>query len=291
MSNAILSADTISKAAVSLLANQATLVGTVLTVTADDYTGSGGTTSLRVSRPIAASEFTGTTTATDVKEHAVSLSPTHYYNRVDVSAAESTMEILDFASEVLNPMIAGIVEIANTAIATQLHAVTETGNFDTTSADTLKASVLAMRRTLVQNKVPAGQRFLAASPDAIEALLAVPSFTEASKIGDPSALVSGVLGTIYGLQVLEVPELDGEAIAYGKSAFAFASLTSPDPRGGATSVSASQQGVAIRATYGYDVSALSDVVVLDGWYGAAPVLDLVGTTPTQLRAVRYTIGS
>jgi hypothetical protein len=291
MSNTILSAATISEAAVILLANQAQLVNTVLKVNSDSYAGSGGQTSLRVSRPIQATTFTGSTTASDVTEHAVSVTPVHKYNRVDVSAAESTMNIVDFATEILNPMIAGIVEVAEQAVASQLHAVTETGDFDTTDEESIRASVLAMRKILVQNKVPAAQRFLACSPSVVESLLSVPTFVDASKAGQSDTLTGGALGTIFGLQVLESVDLDDEAVAYGSSAFAFASLTSPDAQGGARSVSASQGGIAIRATYDYDVSALSDVVVLDGWYGAAPVLDLVDSTPTQLRAVRYVIGS
>lgn len=291
MSNTILTAGTISNAAVVLLANQAQLVNTVLKVSSDSYTGSGGTTSLRVSRPIPASTFTGTVTTSDVTEHAVAVTPVHKYSAVNVSAAEATMSIVDFASEVLNPMIAGIVEVAEQQVAAQLHAVTSSGTFDTTSEATIRASVLAMRKALVENKVPAAQRFLACSPDIVEALLSVPTFVDASKAGQSETLTNGAVGTIYGLQVLESIDLDNEAVAYGQSAFAFASLTSPDPRGGAASVSASRDGVAIRATYDYDISSLSDVVAVDGWYGAAPVLDLVGSTPTQLRAVRYTIGS
>jgi hypothetical protein len=291
MSNTILSAETISKAAVELLANQAVLVNTVLPITRDDYTGSGGTTSLRVSRPIPAATFTGSITATPVVEHAVSVAPVHKYNAVNVSAADATLSVLDFAAEILNPLIAGIVEVAEATIAAQLHGVTESGDFDITDEASIRASVLAMRKTLVKNKVAQGQRFLACSPEVVEALLSVPTFVDASKAGQSDTLTSGAVGSIYGLQVLEVNDLDDEAVAYGRSAFAFASLTSPDPRGGATSVSASSGGVAIRATYDYDITALSDVVALDGWYGCAPVLDLVDTTPTQLRAVRYTLSS
>jgi hypothetical protein len=286
-----LTAETIADAAIALLANQAQLANTVLKVTSDSFSGTAGATSLRVRRPIPTAQFTGTLTTSDVVEHAVVVTPVHFYNAVAVTPVQSTFEIVSFAEEVLNPMIAGFVEGAEAAIAAQLHAVTETGDFDVTSDDTIRASVLAMRKTLVQNKVPAAQRFLACSPSVVEALLTVPSFTDASKIGTDANIVNGPIGTIYGLQVLEHNDLDDEAVAYGTSAFAFASLTSPDPQGGATSVSASQDSLAIRATYAYDITSLSDIVALDGWYAAAPVLDLVDTTPTQLRAVRFTLGS
>jgi hypothetical protein len=288
--NTLLTVETISAATVALLANQATLINTVTKVN-ETWAGTGGTIQLRVRRPIAPSTFTGTVTTSDVTEHAVLVTPVHKYSAVNVDAAARTMSIVDFAEEILNPMVAGFVTDGDNAVAAALHAVTESGDFDITDADSIKASVLAMRRTLVQNRVPEGQRYIAASPDVIEALLGVPTFVDASKAGQSDTLTNGVLGSIFGCSVVEHPALESEAIAYGSSAFAYASLVTPDALGGAVSASADQDGLAIRVVYDFDFGSLSDVVAVDGWFGCAPVLDLVDTTPTQLRAVRYVLGS
>jgi hypothetical protein len=291
MSNTIITAESIAQVAVDLLVRDASLVPTVTRVSQDNFSGTGGTTNIRVRRPIAAGVFSGSTSYTEVKELEVAVTPTHLYSAVKVTPQEATFDLISYANQVLNPQVAGITQAADQIIADELHSITESGDFDVSSYEAIRASLLAMRRVLVQNNVPEGQRYAAVSPEVFEYLAATPAFTEASKIGTAQGTTEAVLPMIAGLQIVETSALEDEIIVYGSSAVAFASLTPPLPEGGASAAVAVNQGVSIRIVNALDVSAISDVSIVDGWYGAAQIKDDVDDTPTQLRAVRYVIGS
>ena len=105
--------------------------------------------------------------------------------------------------------------------------------------------MLAIREQLTVNKCPAGDRYVACSPDIVTRLLSIPNFVVASSRGDGgTALANATVGTIYGLTFVESSAIDpGSAIAYHRSGFAFGSAAPKNPGGGADSSSASAGGV------------------------------------------------
>lgn len=79
----------------------------------------------------------------------------------------------------------------------------------TTAGDLTQDVVLEMRRVLARNKANMGSLFLAVSPEQEANLLKIDPFVSADKYG--SAIIpNGVLGSIYGVQVVMSPELSAD---------------------------------------------------------------------------------
>ena len=90
-----------------------------------------------------------------------------------------------------------------------------------------QAGVLEMRRILLQNKANRNALFLAVAPDEESVLLAIDPFVSADKYGS-AVIPSGVLGTIYGVNVVVTPELSGgQFFMYESEAFAYALQRGP----------------------------------------------------------------
>lgn len=79
----------------------------------------------------------------------------------------------------------------------------------TTAGDLTQDVVLEMRRILARNKANMGSLYLAVSPEQEANLLKIDPFVSADKYG--SAIIpNGVLGSIYGVQVVMSPELSAD---------------------------------------------------------------------------------
>lgn len=97
----------------------------------------------------------------------------------------------------------------------------ELAGFETTTAgDLTQDVVLEMRKLLLKNKAKKKDLWLAVSPDQEAKLLAIEPFVSAEKYG--SAIIpEGVLGKIYGVNVIMSPELaDDQYFMYEGGAMA-----------------------------------------------------------------------
>jgi hypothetical protein len=88
-------------------------------------------------------------------------------------------------------------------IIAELEAV---GITTTTAGDISQDVVLEMREVLLRNKANPRNLFLAVGPDQEAKLLGIDPFVSADKYGS-SAIPSGVLGTIYGVNIVMTPEI------------------------------------------------------------------------------------
>ena len=89
----------------------------------------------------------------------------------------------------------------------QLVTEMEASAITTTTAGALNQSVvLEMRQILLRNKANPRSLFLAVAPENEAELLAVDPFVSAEKYGR-GIIADGVLGTLYGVQVVMTPEL------------------------------------------------------------------------------------
>lgn len=80
----------------------------------------------------------------------------------------------------------------------------------TTTGNITQDIVLEMRAILLRNKARAQNLFLAVGPGQEANLLKIDPFISADKYGGSARpLVTGALGTIYGVQVVMTPEVDG----------------------------------------------------------------------------------
>lgn len=90
-----------------------------------------------------------------------------------------------------------------------------------------QAGVLEMRKILLRNKADRRRLFLAIAPEQESTMLAVDPFVSAEKYGN-ARIPDGVLGLIYGVNVVVTPELaDGQFFMYESDAFGFALQRAP----------------------------------------------------------------
>jgi hypothetical protein len=248
---------------------------------ADLVVGKGDIVAIRSPQPVGAQDFTGTAVTDDLVEGKITV-PINMqpYSQVKVSAKEETLQIEDFAAQVILPQVAGIVEFIDGAVAAKLETTTGTAS----GAD-WNAAIVAARDTLSANKVPTADRWLAAAPDVVGGMLQSTVFAQGNVNGAASALADGLVGRYMGFNVVESPFVTaGTAVAYHRTAVAGVFRTPVTPLG-ATSGSASLNGVTAQVIYTYSPSQLADVVIAQTLFG----LGDGGAPDLAKRAVKVTV--
>jgi hypothetical protein len=271
----LLTASKIAEVAVELLARSVVLPATVTRVGEADYSGSGGTVTVRVRNPIAArtQNTPGATITYDAADEiGVDVSLSHFYRGVVLTDEDLAYNLVDFGRQILAPSIAGVAARAEAALAGVMNAITPEVEFAATaSASDTRATLLEVREALSTADVPAGNRFLAVSPSIATRLLGVDEFVKVNESGSTSALRDAVIGKVFGFTVVESNALTAdEACAYHSSGFVFASKA-PAPAQSAESASVSEGGLALRAVRDFDASKLAEVAVVSTFAGAAAV--------------------
>lgn len=271
---ATLTAQRISALAIELLARQVVLPGTVARVPGTEFTGDNGDTiTVRVRQPRdAKTQATpgATITFDPLDEVPVELTVAHLYDAVKVSDEQLTLDIADFAAQVLEPMTSAVAIGAENQVAAAMNdlAATVTGVDETN----VEAHILAARTTLGRAEVPMGNRWLACSPEFAELVLGLDNLSDASAAGDPSALRDAVIGRYRGFNVVESAALDeGTALAYHSSAFVWGNRAPAIPNGANDAAVGNAQGIALRTIADFDASVLSDVVAISTFAGCSAV--------------------
>jgi hypothetical protein len=246
-------------------------------VTRSDFpAGNGATVSLRV--PSAGSARTqasagATITYDDVSESTVNLTLSNLYHAKRVTDQELTYSLVDFGAQITSIQVDAVARGAEDLVAAAMNALASEVAFATTAseADTL-AKLLAARQALGAANVPAGDRFLAVSPDIATRLLSLQDLRDMSRSGSDGALRDATIGNVFGFTVVESNALTaGTAVAYHRTAFAFANILPANPRGATDSATATYGGVGLRHIFQYQPDILSDASVVSTFAGAALV--------------------
>lgn len=148
--------------------------------------------------------------------------------RATVSWLIDTMDEIESVVDVQADYIQVAAQDHAVYVDTQLIAEMETVGVPTTTAgDITKDIFLEMRRALKQRKARNRQLYFACSPAQEEILLGIPQFVEADKFG--SAIIpNGVLGRLYGVQVVVSPELgDQQFFMYAPDSMALGFQRAP----------------------------------------------------------------
>lgn len=274
---AVLTAQQISSLAVGLLTRDLVLPGTVSRIPGGEFSGSNGDTiTVRVPQPgtsLTQATPGATITYSDVNEVGVNVSMSHLYHAKRVTDEEMSFDIENFGVQVTRVQTAAVATGAENLLAAAMNGLASEGDFAlTASVDDTKATLLEARRLLSAANVPAGDRFLAASPEVVNRLLATDEFTRVDASGNDSALRDATVGRIYGFTVVESNALTaGTACAYHRSGFVFANRVPVMPRGAASSATATAGGIGLRHIFQYDPNTLSDASVISTFAGAAVV--------------------
>lgn len=276
---AVLTSQGVATTAVGLLSRSIVLPNTVTRVTRDDYpAGNGAVVTLRVPSPGSSrtqASAGATITYDDVTETGVDLTLSHLYNAKRVTDQELTYSLVDFGTQITSVQVDAVARGAEDLLAAAMNGVTSEDTFALTAsdADTIQ-TLLNARQQLSAANVPAGDRFLAVSPEIATRLLSLEGLRDASQAGDSGALRSATIGQLFGFTVVESNALTaGSAVAYHRTAFAFANVLPATPRGATDTATASFGGVALRHIFQYQPDILSDASVVSTFAGASKVAD------------------
>lgn len=234
--------------------------------------GKGDTVNVRKLGVESAANFGGTASPTTTTETVLAVQLAHQpYVQSLVSAKDKTLRTEDFYRQVVFPKVQGVAEYLEAQIAATLAT---TGETEVTGADA-KAAIIAAREALSDSKVPQTDRYLACSPSFISAILGE-SWVQANTFGDGgSALQTAIVGRAFGFTIVESTHvadvdfagngagIDPTAYAYHKTSAVMASRMPSPPEGGADAATAALDGYGARVVFGWDNSALSDVVTVD----------------------------
>jgi len=221
-----------------------------------------------------AANFAGTATPANIVEANVAVTLDHQpYVQQNVTSTEAVLNIEDFFAQVLSPGLSGVAEYLDGEVSALLTASTTTP----VTAATAKATLIAAREALTESKVPLADRYLACSPQFISAILGE-TWVQADTFDDGGkALKEAIVGKAFGFTIVESTHIvddvgattEPSAYAYHKSGVIMASRMPNPPQGGADSATAAAYGMGARVVYGWDNTALSDVVTVDTLAGFA----------------------
>jgi hypothetical protein len=272
---ALLTAQSISEVAIALLARRLVLPMTVVRVPGDDFAGDNGdTVTVKVPQP-GTSRTQGTRSATitydDINEVGVNVVLSHEYHAKLISDAELSLDIKDYARQILRVQIDAVARGAENILAAALNGLDADLSLATSTSDAdTQNIIIAASEALDEAEVPPDDRYLAVSSSVKSRLIKL--LDDDNVAGDPSALRSAIIGNLYGFTVVHSSALAaGEATAYHSTGFAFANRTPVAPSGATDSSTATVDGVGLRTIMQYVPDKLSDASVVSTFAGASVV--------------------
>lgn len=201
---------------------------------------------------------------------------TDVYKDVGISDEELTLDIANFGSQVLNPILTGIAlqleqELADVITgATYENAITFTSGADDAYSD----AAVAARTYLNNAHVPMAGRALLVGSELEAEFLNNDKFISADKSGTTETLREAMIGRVAGFNVYTSASIPpDEAYAFHRTAYALALRAPVVPAGAPWGATESFQGFAIRTVRVFDPDAVEDRFVADSWVGANVVTD------------------
>jgi hypothetical protein len=237
----------------------------------------------------------------------------HPYSAVAIQDEELTLDITNFAAQVLNPQIRAVAEklesyVYSAMTGADLHWPTitpsagdspggggTTAEYDNDAKDVLVALNEANRRLNVKN-VPRSDRVIVLGADVEAILLNGSQLLDASSAGGDDALRNAMVGRLYGMPVVSTNSIPSyEAWVFHQSAFILAQVAPIVPDGVVTGATASSDGLAVRWIRDYDPTTLRDRSVVSAFAGYASVeedpdrTNTVGDQLENIRAVKISL--
>lgn len=334
MANSYLKAEKISATAIGLLQREIVLPGLVWTNAAGSFKGAAGDTiTMRVpartqarSRTLrgargTASEGNGIIQMDELTEHSVDVVLDEaIYSAIPTTDEELTLDITDFAAQILAPQVRAVAEGLENKVADEMVNATYANTVtiphsklpDGTTADTANWDVfrglVSARKLMNMANLPQNDRIIVVGPGMEEAFLNdshLNRFDASGDSGPGSALRDATLGRIAGFnQVVVSNALPANfGVAYHRTAFVLNLQAPAVPTGVPFGSSQSYQGLAMRYIRDYDFRNVQDRGLVDLYAGTNIIADgvvsevqtvTVSGTPTggsfTLTARGYTTG-
>lgn len=203
---------------------------------------------------------------------------TDVYLDVPITDEVLTLDIRDFGSQVLNPMIGGINRTLEDVLAAKINGATyqTTIAFDSATQDAYKDVAVPARQFLNNAYVPDEGRVIVCGSELEASFLTNDQFIRASYGGQGTEETwrNGNIGRVAGFDVYSSPKVaPNAAFAFHSTAFVLAQRAPVVPAGAPYGATGSYQGNAIRTVRVFDPDAVQDRLVMDAWVGANVVQD------------------
>ncbi|MEU4511772.1 P22 phage major capsid protein family protein [Nonomuraea wenchangensis] len=199
-----------------------------------------------------------------------------------VTAEEMSLQIQDFATQLLNPAMEAISQkIDRDLLALRDDVIQEVGNGGLPNIHTWDTpkSMIDADRVLNERNVSPSQRSVVIGPQMKAHWLSDPLFHQLDVRGDTDGLREASLGRrVFGFDAFSTqnikvpPQTTGNSksevgVAFHRTAFCLVMRPLVLPQGAANAVVANYKGFSLRVVMDYDIDLKQDVVSIDTLYG------------------------
>lgn len=200
---------------------------------------------------------------------------THVYSLLNITDEELTLDIADFAAQVLAPQMRAVGEGMENTIVDALEAATPAdtislGDFANTYEALIEAGVI-----LNENNVPRGGRIVVVGSRIEAQILSDERFSKVNESGSSDALREATITRAAGFTIVGSNAVDPyTAYAMDQYAVAFANVAPALPAGATLAERTSLAGIALRYLRDYNPSNSTGPVdrsLVDAFVGAASV--------------------
>ncbi|HVM07202.1 MAG TPA: P22 phage major capsid protein family protein [Acidimicrobiales bacterium] len=297
MANETLKAERIVEAAVLLLQREIVLPRLVWRQADADFVGAkDDTITLRVPAVLDARTRTmrsdDALVADEFAETAVPVKlDTHVYSLLKVRDEELTLDIRDFARQVLAPQIRAVAEGMEDAVASALASATAEADPVTfvEGSDEPFDVLVDARRALNLLNVPMEGRVLLVGANVEAAILKSDHFNRVDQAGTDSALREATLARAAGFTIVTSNAIDPDAAwAFHRTAIAMGIVAPALPDGAPSKARVALEGLAMRYLRDYapeNSTGPVDRTLVDSFVGAASVEDGDSGSETNKRIV------
>jgi hypothetical protein len=223
----------------------------------------------------------------------------HIYNAVDLTDAELTLDITNFAEQVLAPQTHAIAREIERETAAKLETAPLIGqvetdeNGDPVDAQGVRRALVKARNKLNRQDVPLTGRYAIVGADVESALLNDPVLVPVDTSGSSEVLREATIGRLAGFNIVVSNDIDPRtAICLHPSAYILVNRAPVVPVS-AQGSSSSVEGLALRLVRDYNSHTASDRSFVSSYVGFGEVLDApeTSTDPAkdakQMRAVAF----
>lgn len=301
MANTFVDPSKVARTGIALVRDDLVLAQTVNSDYAAEFGGGkGSTVDVRVPATLTARTralgATSAITLDDLTESTVPVSLSEMaYSAVAVTDEDLTLNIEDFARQVLTPQTIALTERVENVVAAVLNGLTEDNTiaWDATSPGKAFARV---RKALRDMGLPAAGLFAACGTEAYAQILESGQLTDVSQAGDASALRDAEVRKLRGFNVFESNRIaENSIVFYHRDAVTLAVRAPKVPDGAGMGQSLAENGFALRWIKDYDASVLRDRSIVSTLLGCQTMpikhLKADGTTAMVTGAIRIDIST
>ncbi len=213
-------------------------------------------------------------TKSQLHERKVDVSlDTDVYMDVPISDEELSLDIENFGTQVLNPVLGGVARTLEEELASLITGATYAKSVELDMSN-IKAVVAEAREMLNKANVPAADRTLLIGSEVDTAIIQLDNFVRLDQSGTTDTLREAMIGRVYGFNVVTSNLIaPGEAFAFHKTAYVLNSRAPMVPAGAPWGAASNFAGFAIRTVRVFDPDEVEDRFVADAWCGTNVVTD------------------